>query len=37
VVTGRHEGELGEEAQELLAEIHDAEESSIAEAEGENK
>jgi neutral amino acid transport system ATP-binding protein len=37
VITGRHEGELGAEGEELLAEIHDAEEASIAEAEEEKK
>ena len=34
VVTGRHEGDLGAEGQELLTEIHHAEEASIAEADG---
>jgi branched-chain amino acid transport system ATP-binding protein len=37
VVTGRHEGELGEHGKELLSEIEDAEHESIAEAEEENK
>ncbi len=37
VVTGRVEGELGTEAVELLAEIKEAEEAAIAEAEGDKK
>ncbi|MFE7843930.1 ABC transporter ATP-binding protein [Microbacterium sp. NPDC057407] len=37
VVTGRVEGELGAEGEELLEEIKEAEEASIAEAEEENK
>ena len=37
VITGRYDGELNEEAKELLAEIQEAEEASIAEAQEEKK
>ncbi|NNH04546.1 ABC transporter ATP-binding protein [Microbacterium ulmi] len=37
VVTGRVEGELGEEAKELLEEIREEEQSALAEAEEETK
>ena len=37
VITGRYDGELNEDAKDLLAEIQEAEEASIAEAEEENK
>ena len=37
VITGRYDGELNEEAKELLAEIQQAEAEDIAQAEEENK
>jgi len=37
VITGRHDGTMTEEAEELLQEIHEAEEESIHEADGEEK